>query len=145
MERVLEECDRADKGFDVEAVHDLRVALADVDLLPTGRFHSIRFVMERNQKAGEKFSVNWDTCHIQVMEEWIDLATAQFQGTIDPVASNLFDHLKSREESTSSWRVRDLASSTESNGVNGARHCRSAREGCGRVAWSTFISRSKNG
>jgi CHAD domain-containing protein len=74
MERVLEECERADKGFDAEAVHDLRVvlrrcrSLADglIALDPDSSWKDMK-------KAGKKvFQALGELRDMQVMEEWIE-------------------------------------------------------------------------
>ena len=74
MERVLKECERARAGFDVEAVHDLRVSLrrcrslADglMALDPEGEWKAMK-------KAGKKvFQALGDLRDMQVMEEWLE-------------------------------------------------------------------------
>jgi CHAD domain-containing protein len=74
MERVLEECDRAEKGFDADAVHDLRVALRRCRSLADG----LRAIdpdpsWKQMKKAGRKvFQALGELRDMQVMQEWIE-------------------------------------------------------------------------
>ena len=74
MERVLEECDRAEKGFDADAVHDLRVALRRCRSLADG----LRAIdpdpsWKDMKKAGKKlFQALGELRDMQVMQEWIE-------------------------------------------------------------------------
>ena len=72
MERVLEECERADKGFDAEAVHDLRVALRRCRSLADGLIALDPDSSWKDmKKAGKKvFQALGDLRDMQVMEEW---------------------------------------------------------------------------
>jgi CHAD domain-containing protein len=74
MERVLEECDRADRDFDADAVHDLRVALRRCRSLADGLIALDPDSSWKDmKKAGKKvFQALGDLRDMQVMEEWID-------------------------------------------------------------------------
>jgi CHAD domain-containing protein len=74
MERVLEECDRADRNFDADAVHDLRVALRRCRSLADGLIALDPDSSWKDmKKAGKKvFQALGDLRDMQVMEEWID-------------------------------------------------------------------------
>lgn len=109
MERVLEECDRADKGFDADAVHDLRVSLrrcrslAD-GLIPLDPDPS----WKQMKKAGKKvFQALGELRDIQVMEEWVGKLSAS-NPEIDPVATKLLSHLTSRESEYKQLARKDL-------------------------------------
>lgn len=74
MNRVLEECDNAERGFDADAVHDLRVALRRCRSLADG-LRSIDPDPSWNdmKKAGKKlFQALGDLRDMQVMQEWIE-------------------------------------------------------------------------
>ena len=74
MNRVLEECDNAEKGFDADAVHDLRVALRRCRSLADG-LRSIDPDSSWNdmKKAGKKlFQALGDLRDMQVMQGWIE-------------------------------------------------------------------------
>jgi CHAD domain-containing protein len=118
MERVLEECDRADKGFDVEAVHDLRVALRRCRSLADG-FRAIDPdpSWKEMRKAGKRiFQELGELRDMQVMEEWVDklLPTLSpklsppHEAPADPVATRLLDHIKSRESDCKQLARKDL-------------------------------------
>ena len=74
MERVLEESDRAATGFDVEAVHDLRVALRRCRSLADGLMEiDSEGDWKEMKKAGKKlFQALGELRDMQVMEEWIE-------------------------------------------------------------------------
>jgi CHAD domain-containing protein len=74
MERVLEESDRAGAGFDVEAVHDLRVALRRCRSLADGLMAiDSEGDWKEMKKAGKKlFQALGELRDMQVMEEWIE-------------------------------------------------------------------------
>jgi CHAD domain-containing protein len=130
MERVLEECDRADRNFDADAVHDLRVglrrcrSLADglIALDPDSSWKDMK-------KAGKKvFQALGDLRDMQVMEEWIDklsdklshMSSAKFSDkpsdkwsetrdpSNDPVAVRLLDHIHAREAVCKQLARKDL-------------------------------------
>ena len=109
MERVLEECDRADDGFDADAVHDLRVSLrrcrslAD-GLIPLDPDPS----WKQMKKAGKKvFQGLGNLRDMQVMEEWI-AKLSRTNPVIDPVATKLLGHLASRETECKQLARKDL-------------------------------------
>jgi CHAD domain-containing protein len=74
MERVLEECGRAEKGFDADAVHDLRVALRRCRSLADGlRAIDPDPAWKNMKKAGKKlFQALGELRDMQVMQEWIE-------------------------------------------------------------------------
>jgi len=74
MERVLVECDRAAIGFDVDAVHDLRVALRRCRSLADGLMAIDPDSSWKDmKKAGKKlFQALGELRDMQVMEEWIE-------------------------------------------------------------------------
>lgn len=84
MERVLEESDRAGAGFDVEAVHDLRVALRRCRSLADGLMAiDSEGDWKEMKKAGKKlFQALGELRDMQVMEEWIEKlgASEEFRG-----------------------------------------------------------------
>jgi CHAD domain-containing protein len=124
MNRVLEECDRANDGFDVEAVHDLRVALRRCRSLADG----LRAIdpdpsWKEMKKAGKKlFLALGDLRDMQVMQEWIeklsdekprtadpaDAASSDDRFSGDPVATKLLDHLQRREAECKQHAFKDL-------------------------------------
>ena len=74
MERVLVECDRAAAGFDVDAVHDLRVALRRCRSLADGLMAIDPDSSWKDmKKAGRKlFQALGELRDMQVMAEWIE-------------------------------------------------------------------------
>ena len=135
MHRVLEECDRASAGFDVDAVHDLRVALRRCRSLADG----LRAIdpdpsWKEMKKAGQKlFRALGDLRDMQVMQEWIEklsdvkpvqpadrtgesssgdhdssrqLSDNRFSD--DVVAAKLFDHVLRREAECKQHALKDL-------------------------------------
>ncbi len=135
MHRVLEECDRASAGFDVDAVHDLRVALRRCRSLADG----LRAIdpdpsWKEMKKAGQKlFRALGDLRDMQVMQEWIEklsdvkpVQTADRTGesssgdhdssrqlsdnrfSDDVVAAKLFDHVLRREAECKQHALKDL-------------------------------------
>jgi CHAD domain-containing protein len=134
MHRVLE-CDRASVGFDVEAVHDLRVALRRCRSLVDG----LRAIdpdpsWKEMKKAGKKlFQALGDLRDMQVMQEWIEKLSDEkapdsapssgepssgdhFSDTAftahpfsgDPVATKLFNHVQHREAECKQHALKDL-------------------------------------
>jgi CHAD domain-containing protein len=73
MHRVLEECDRAAKGFEADPVHDLRVALRRCRSLADGLMAIDPDPAWKDmKKAGKKlFQALGDLRDMQVVEEWI--------------------------------------------------------------------------
>ena len=110
MERVLEECDRADKDFDVDAVHDLRVALRRCRSLADGMIPlDPDSSWKEMKKAGRRiFRELGDLRDMQVMEEWIDKLATGHDVASDPAAARLLDHIKSREAEYKHLARRDL-------------------------------------
>jgi CHAD domain-containing protein len=135
MNRVLEECDRAVDGFDVDAVHDLRVALRRCRSLADG----LRAIdpdpsWKEMKKAGKKlFQALGDLRDMQVMQEWIEklgdeklsnpaAATGHDSSTdhvssdhfsadhfsADLVAAKLLDHVQTREAECKQHAFKDL-------------------------------------
>ena len=74
MERVLVECDRASTGFDIDAVHDLRVALRRCRSLADGLIAiDPDSSWKEMKKAGKKlFQAPGELRDMQVMAEWIE-------------------------------------------------------------------------
>jgi CHAD domain-containing protein len=74
MERVLVECDRAAVGFDVDAVHDLRVSLRRCRSLADGLMAIDPDSSWKDmKKAGKKlFQALGELRDMQVMQEWIE-------------------------------------------------------------------------
>ncbi|MGO9863056.1 MAG: CHAD domain-containing protein [Terriglobales bacterium] len=115
MHRVLEECDRAAKGFEPDPVHDLRVALRRCRSLADGLMAIDPDPSWKDmKKAGKKlFQALGDLRDMQVIEEWIaklspasgaaDAASRVPTGdrselaSADPVAVKLLDHVHARE------------------------------------------------
>jgi CHAD domain-containing protein len=95
MERVLDECDRAAAGFDVDAVHDLRVALRRCRSLADGLIaldpdRSWR----RMKKAGKTvFQALGGLRDMQVLQEWVE----KLGDADDPVTVKLLNHVQARE------------------------------------------------
>src|ERR1700733_2583180 len=120
MNRVLEECDRAADGFEVDAVHDLRVSLRRCRSLADGlRAIDPDSSWKDMKKAGKKlFQALGELRDMQVMEEWIKklsdtaaedatrLASAEGQG--DPVVVRLLDHVHQREAECKQHAFKDL-------------------------------------
>lgn len=109
MERVLEECDRADKGFDADAVHDLRVSLRRCRSLADGLIPlDPDTSWKQMKKAGKKvFQALGDLRDMQVMEEWIKKLSGPNPDN-DPVATKLLSELKSREAECKQLARKDL-------------------------------------
>lgn len=118
MGRVLEECDRADKDFDADAVHDLRVSLRRCRSLADGLIPlDPDFSWKDMKKAGKKvFQALGDLRDMQVMEEWIEKLSEKSSGnsgeepgkTGDPVATKLLEHLKTQEDNYKQLARKDL-------------------------------------
>jgi len=136
MNRVLEECDRAVDGFDVDAVHDLRVALRRCRSLADG----LRAIdpdpsWKEMKKAGKRvFQALGDLRDMQVMQEWIEklsdekrsnpahpaghnstgdyvsshqVSSDHFSG--DPVAAKMLVHVQMREAECKQHALKDLS------------------------------------
>ncbi len=97
MHRVLEECDRAAKGFEADPVHDLRVALRRCRSLADGLMAiDPDPSWKEMKKAGKKlFQALGDLRDMQVIEEWI--AKLSDPAAADPAAVKLLDHVHARE------------------------------------------------
>lgn len=97
MHRVLEECDRAAKGFEADPVHDLRVALRRCRSLADGLMAIDPDPSWKDmKKAGKKlFQALGDLRDMQVIEEWIAKLSDPVEA--DPVAVKLRDHVRARE------------------------------------------------
>jgi CHAD domain-containing protein len=119
MERVLKECDRADKGLDADAVHDLRVALRRCRSLADGLIALDPDSSWKDMKrAGKKvFQALGELRDMQVLEEWIEKlsetgdspgGSAKDQSLQDPVAAKLLDHIKAREAGCKALARKDL-------------------------------------
>ena len=130
MERVLEECDRADRDFDADAVHDLRVALRRCRSLADGLIALDPDSSWKDmKKAGKKvFQALGDLRDMQVMEEWIDKLSEKLSDmsnekssdkpsdksnetrdpSNDPVAARLLDYIHAREAVCKQLARKDL-------------------------------------
>jgi CHAD domain-containing protein len=126
MERVLEECDRADRNFDADAVHDLRVALRRCRSLADGLIALDPDSSWKDmKKAGKKvFQALGDLRDMQVMEEWIDKLSHmssekssnkpcdksnETRGPSNgPVALKVLDHIHAREAVCKQLARKDL-------------------------------------
>ena len=122
MERVLVECDRAAAGFDVDAVHDLRVALRRCRSLADGLMAIDPDSSWKDmKKAGKKlFQALGELRDMQVMAEWIeklgvpsDSAAAGDPPTGDsnlgdPVVVKLLHHVHTREAACKQHAFKDL-------------------------------------
>ncbi|MGA2358903.1 MAG: CHAD domain-containing protein [Terriglobales bacterium] len=134
MERVLVECDRAATGFDVDAVHDLRVALRRCRSLADGLMAIDPDSSWKDmKKAGKKlFQALGELRDMQVMAEWIeklgvpsDSAAAGDPPTLaqrtrkdgaptgdsnlgDPVVVKLLHHVHTREAACKQHAFKDL-------------------------------------
>jgi CHAD domain-containing protein len=134
MERVLVECDRAATGFDVDAVHDLRVALRRCRSLADGLMAIDPDSSWKDmKKAGRKlFQALGELRDMQVMAEWIeklgdasDSTAAGDAPTLaqrtrkdgaptgdpksgDPVVVKLLDYLHTREAACKQHALKDL-------------------------------------
>ena len=106
MDRVLEECDRAEKGFEADPVHDLRVALRRCRSLADGLMALDSDSSWKDmKKAGRKlFRALGDLRDMQVMQEWIEkLGQAD-----DPVVATLLHHVHTREAESKQLAWKDL-------------------------------------
>jgi exopolyphosphatase/guanosine-5'-triphosphate,3'-diphosphate pyrophosphatase len=95
MERVLEECDRAEVSFATDPVHDLRVALRRCRSLADGLM-SIDPSQEWKsmKRAGKKvFQSLGELRDVQVMEEWV----SRLGDSNDPVGTMMLHYLAGRE------------------------------------------------
>jgi CHAD domain-containing protein len=124
MERVLVECDRAEAGFDVDAVHDLRVALRRCRSLADGVMAiDPDASWKEMKKAGKKlFQALGELRDMQVMAEWIEKLGDAAVGDAptlaqrtrkdgapgDPVAVRLLDHIHAREAACKQLALKDL-------------------------------------
>ncbi|MGO9647222.1 MAG: CHAD domain-containing protein [Terriglobales bacterium] len=125
MERVLVECDRAAAGFDVDAVHDLRVALRRCRSLADGLMSIDPDSSWKDmKKAGKKlFQALGELRDMQVMQEWIeklsDIAAGEAASRVfaenqgdhlsgDPVAIKLLAHVHAREAACKQHAFKDL-------------------------------------
>jgi CHAD domain-containing protein len=95
MEAVLEECERAEAGFDADAVHDLRVAIRRCRSLADGLMAMDPDPSWKEmKKAGKKvFQALGGLRDMQVMQHWIERLSA----ADDPVAIKLLTHVRARE------------------------------------------------
>lgn len=126
MEHVLEECDRADRNCDADAVHDLRVALRRCRSLADGLIALDPDSSWKDmKKAGKKvFRALGDLRDMQVMEEWIeklrdmssekssdkpsDKSSETREPSNDPVAVKLLGHIHVREAVCKQLARKDL-------------------------------------
>ena len=119
MERVLVECDRAAAGFDVDAVHDLRVALRRCRSLADGLMALDPDSSWKDmKKAGKKvFKALGELRDMQVMEEWIeklsassgDAASHVSTGDVgDPLTAKLLHYVRGRESECKQEAREDL-------------------------------------
>ena len=134
MERVLVECDRAGAGFDIDAVHDLRVAIRRCRSLADGLMAIDPDSSWKDmKKAGKKlFQALGELRDMQVMAEWIeklgDASDSMAAGDAptlaqrtrkdgaptgdpksgDPVAIKLLHHVRTREAACKQHAFKDL-------------------------------------
>jgi CHAD domain-containing protein len=124
MERALVECDRAAAGFDVDAVHDLRVSLRRCRSLADGLTAIDPDPSWKGmKKAGKRlFQALGELRDMQVMQEWIeklgdvgdpaavgDAASRVSTGNRgDPVVVRLLDHVHAREAECKEHASKDL-------------------------------------
>lgn len=120
MNRVLEECDRAADGFDVDAVHDLRVSLRRCRSLADGlRAIDPDSSWKDMKKAGKKlFQALGELRDMQVMKEWIEklsdtaaentTSRASAEGQDDPVVVRLLEHIHQGEAECKQHAFKDL-------------------------------------
>ena len=119
MDRVLVECDRTEKGFDADAVHDLRVALRRCRSLADG----LRAIDPDPswidmKKAGKKlFQALGDLRDMQVMQEWIEKLEGARSSKIDR-SSEVSNESSHRSGSTSP----DDSNSADSDSEDSAAH-----------------------
>jgi CHAD domain-containing protein len=106
MERVLEECDRAEAGFEADPVHDLRVSLRRCRSLADGLMAlDPDPSWKQMKKAGKKlFRALGDLRDTQVMEEWIE----KLGDKDDPVVVKLLSDLHRREDEYKRLAKEDL-------------------------------------
>ncbi len=106
MDRVLEECDRAGKGFEADPVHDLRVALRRCRSLADGLMALDSDASWKDmKKAGKKlFRALGDLRDMQVMQEWIE----KLGQSDDPVVAKLLNHVHAREAECKQLAWKDL-------------------------------------
>ena len=106
MERVLEECDRAEAGFEADPVHDLRVALRRCRSLADGLMAlDSDPSWKEMKKAGKKlFQALGDLRDMQVMQEWIE----KLGDPNDPVVVKLLNHVHTREAECKQLAWKDL-------------------------------------
>ncbi len=106
MEAVLVECDRAAAGFEVDPVHDLRVAIRRCRSLADG-FMAMdpSPSWKEMKKAGKKlFQALGGLRDMHVMQEWIE----KLSEADDPVTLRLLDHVRTREAECKQEAVQDL-------------------------------------
>jgi exopolyphosphatase/guanosine-5'-triphosphate,3'-diphosphate pyrophosphatase len=120
MERVLVECDRAETGFDADAVHDLRVALRRCRSLADGLMAiDPDPAWKEMKKAGKKlFQALGELRDMQVMEEWLEKLSpgavgdaansASAENRAEAVAVKLLDHIQAREAACKQLALTDL-------------------------------------
>jgi CHAD domain-containing protein len=120
MERVLVECDRAEVGFDADAVHDLRVALRRCRSLADGVMAIDPDASWKDmKKAGKKvFQALGELRDMQVMAEWIEkLSPGAMENAAnrvstenrgDAVVVKLLDHVHARELACKQLALKDL-------------------------------------
>src|ERR1700723_75579 len=120
MNRVFEECDWAADGFDVDAVHDLRVSLRRCRPLVDGlRAIDPDSSWKDMKKAGKKlFQALGELRDMQVMKEWIEKlgdtaaenprSRASAAGQGDPVVVRLLEHVRRREAECKQHAFKDL-------------------------------------
>jgi CHAD domain-containing protein len=95
MERVLEECDHASRGFEPDPVHDLRVALRRCRSVADG----LRVIdpdpgWKQMKRAGKRlFSSLGELRDVQIMDEWIRRLSEEG----DSARINLLEYLATRE------------------------------------------------
>jgi CHAD domain-containing protein len=95
MQRVLEECDEAEIGFESDPVHDLRVAIRRCRSLGEGlMLIDPDKAWKRMRKAGKTvFSALGELRDVQVMQEWVE----KIGFPQEPATKTLQDFISARE------------------------------------------------
>jgi len=106
MEAVLVECERTAAGFDVDAVHDLRVAIRRCRTLADGLVAMDPDPSwKQMKKAGKKiFRALGELRDMHVLEQWVE----KLSEADDPVAVKLLAHIHVREGECKQESLREL-------------------------------------
>ncbi|HYK88279.1 MAG TPA: CHAD domain-containing protein [Acidobacteriota bacterium] len=95
MEKVLEECDRADQELSPETIHDLRIALRRCRTMAEAFmfFDPYRIWKIMKKEGGRLFRRLDELRDVHVMMEW----ALRLGAAADPVVTRIMDHLVPRE------------------------------------------------